>query len=154
MAWFHRCRHPRKLFKSKPDMVTLRDMMLWTTARPSRINRTYLELGNNWARYTLDLRVNGSLLHKCGAGSPCLATTSNMKAAKAESMTSSDNPASCKRFHSRAEWAHWLLIPNNRGMTRVSSPHRISGCASNIARIRVVPLRGTPPTNIKGMFRS
>ena len=46
------------------------------------------------------------------------------------------------------------IIPKMRGMTLVSSPHRTSGCASNMARIKVVPLRGTPPMNTRGICLS
>ena len=38
-------------------------------------------------------------------------------------------------------------------MIRVSSPQRTSGCASSITRRSVVPLRGTPPTNMRGESR-
>jgi len=34
---------------------------------------------------------------------------------------------------------------------RIIAPYLTSGCASNMARIRVVPDRGTPPMKMSGM---
>ena len=80
------------------------------------------------------------MLHSLGAGSPCLATTSRMKDEMAEARTSSVRPASSSRMLSFWDFFQWDLICSSRGTTRVSSPQRTSGCASSIARIRVVPL--------------
>ena len=83
------------------------------------------------------------MLHSLGAGSPCLATTSRMKDEMAEARTSSVRPASSSRMLSFWDFFQWDLICSSRGTTRVSSPQRTSGCASSIARIRVVPLLRT-----------
>jgi len=81
-------------------------------------------------------------------------TTSSMKAATADESTSLVRPACCRRFDSFSDFCHCAFIPNRRGITRVSSPQRTSGWASNIARISVVPLRGIPPIKISGIARS
>ena len=49
---------------------------------------------------------------------------------------------------------HFCLTCNILGTTLVSSPHRTSGWASNIALMRVVPDLGTPPIKTMGEFRS
>ncbi len=59
-------------------------------------------------------------------------------------------PASCKRLDSLAERFHWAASCRIRGTTLVSSPHRISECASSIALAKVVPERGNPPIKISG----
>ncbi len=55
------------------------------------------------------------------------------------------------RFHSTDDFFHAALMLKILGMTRVSSPHRIDGCESSIARINVVPLLGIPPMKRIGL---
>lgn len=49
---------------------------------------------------------------------------------------------------------HCDRIWRRRGKTRVSSPHRMSGCASSKTLAKVVPDLGIPPMNIIGSIRS
>ena len=97
--------------------------------------------------------MKGSLLQSLLAGGPCLAMISKMKEEMAESKTSDVIPASLRRRDSKGAFIHCCLNPNIRGTTRVSSPHRMSGCASRRTRSRVVPLRGIPPMKIRGVLR-
>lgn len=75
MAWFHLFRHCLGSLRSKPVMVTWRDMIEWTVARPSLIINKNLLFGNRCARYFADFIVKGSLLHSLSAGSPWPAIT-------------------------------------------------------------------------------
>ena len=50
-------------------------MMEWITARPSRTINKNLAFGNMFDSSTIDFSAKGSLLHRRGAGSPCLAIT-------------------------------------------------------------------------------
>ena len=135
-------------------VVTLRVMSEWTTARPSRIIKMNFEFGNICLRYIAVLRVKGSLLQSLVDGGPCLAIISKINAATAESKTSDVTPASCNLLDSNGAFIHCCRRPNIRGTTRVSSPHRISGCASSKTRKSVVPDRGIPPMKMSGILRS
>jgi len=61
---------------------TLRDMMEWTTALPSRIISRNLAFGNMRDNSTIDLSAKGSLLQRRGAGSPCFAITWQYRSAQ------------------------------------------------------------------------
>merc|ERR1719507_629995 len=113
-----------------------------------------LPFGNSCFKYVPDFNVKGSLLQSLGAGSACLATTSRMKEEMAESRTSPVSPASSSLRDSFCDFIQWERIWRSLGTTLVSSPHRTAGWASNIARIRVVPERGTPPMKMSGLCRS
>ena len=133
-----------------PRMLTLRAIIECAVARPSRIIRTNFDSGKIVTSFRIDLSVNGSLLHRRGARAPCFAMMLSMYAPSALSRTSLVTFACDSRCSSFAERCMLLCMARMRGMTRVSSPQRTSGCASSIARISVVPLRGTPPIHIIG----
>ena len=120
-----------------------------------RVLRTkiLLTFGKSSITYEPILSVSGSLLHSRGAGSPCLAMISKQNCAIALLSTSLCMPASSSRMLSFSDFIQCERSWRIRGMTRVSWPHRTSGWASSIARISVVPERGTPPINTSGMFR-
>lgn len=71
MFEFHFVKHWRKLFKSKPVIVTFREIIEFTVARPSRNIKINLAFGKSSNKYDVDFNVNGSLLHNLSADGPC-----------------------------------------------------------------------------------
>lgn len=84
-----------KFLRSKPDMVTPRDMIELTTARPSRIISRKRALGNIFDSSIVDLRVNGSLLHNRRAGSACFAITCAIRKYQSEWVFITQPPGRC-----------------------------------------------------------
>lgn len=138
--------------------------------------RYIFTFGKSSITYEPIFNVSGSLLHSLCAGSPCFAITSRQNwaiallstcendcqliqlgtfntSSMAAIITSLVIPASSRRRLSFSDFSQCDRNCKIRGMTRVSWPHRTSGCASNIARISVVPDLGTPPMNINGICR-
>lgn len=106
-----------KTERTPPQKKTLR---LNLPALTIKIN---FALGNSSTTYVPILIVNGSLLHSLGAGSPCFAMISRVKAAMAESRTGLVMPACSNRMDSFSDFNQWKRNCNNLGITRVSWPH-------------------------------
>lgn len=75
MPAFHFVKHCRKSFRSKPVIVTFREIIECTVARPSRSIKINFEFGYNSDKYAVDFNENGSLLQSRSAGGPCPAIT-------------------------------------------------------------------------------
>uniref|UniRef100_A0A182NMY6 Smoothelin domain-containing protein n=1 Tax=Anopheles dirus TaxID=7168 RepID=A0A182NMY6_9DIPT len=112
----------KKLVRSNPVIVTLREMIECTVARPSRTMNKNLAAGNSSITYEPILSVSGSLLQRRGAGSPCLAMISRQNCAIAPFSTSLVMPASTKRTDSFSDFIQCDRSCRMRGMTRVSCP--------------------------------
>lgn len=78
--------------------------------------------------------------------------TSSMNAVVAASSISWLTPSSSRAQRSSVCLPKLCRRDRILGITRVSSPQRMSGWASSMTRINVVPDRGTPPTNTIGVL--